>query len=290
MVSVATPRKSTPAAATQKQAASDGDAKAARVALDVSASVARTGMTAAQVAPKAVAAITAGAMADSVIAYAPQALKYLKPLAIGATALSAGVGAGIGAYKGYQRSGVEGAAKGAVRGAADALTLGLASDVYDNIRKHGVSDGLRTMIASHLPGGGDAPRPDGAPVNSPASASASFSVAGNNITVALDLWAQGKHPAQQQTADGNTAGQWQSQSRGGSQESGGSQQPRQSKQDMSKFGQQNRAFEKQSRAPAAEKEPPQYGARGNGMRGFQIAKVQAAAQRAKGNNYQGPEE
>jgi hypothetical protein len=204
MVSVATPRKLNQVAPTRKapaESVSLDDTKPARVALDVSASVARTGMTAAQVAPKAVAAVTAGAMAESVLTYAPQAMKYLKPLAIGATALSAGVGAGVGAYKGYQRGGVEGAAKGAVRGAADALTLGLASDVYDNIRKHGVSDGLRTMIASHLPGGGaDTPRPDGAPVNSPASAASSFSVAGNNITVALDLWAQGKHPAQQQMA------------------------------------------------------------------------------------------
>lgn len=40
----------------------------------------------------------------------------------------------------------------------------------------------------------------------------------------------------------------------------------------------------------AQKQPPTYGANGDGRKGFQIPKVQAAAQAAKGNNYQGPEE
>lgn len=40
----------------------------------------------------------------------------------------------------------------------------------------------------------------------------------------------------------------------------------------------------------ADKASPTYGANGDGRRGFQIPKVQAAAQAAKGNNYQGPDE
>lgn len=40
----------------------------------------------------------------------------------------------------------------------------------------------------------------------------------------------------------------------------------------------------------AQKQPPTYGPSGDGRRGFAIPKVQAAAQAAKGNQYDGPEE
>lgn len=40
----------------------------------------------------------------------------------------------------------------------------------------------------------------------------------------------------------------------------------------------------------ADKQPPTYGDNGDGRKGFQIPKVQAAAQSAKGNKYEGPDE
>lgn len=56
---------------------------------------------------------------------------------------------------------------------------------------------------------------------------------------------------------------------------------------------QSRAFNAASQHYAGshtDKPPPENGPNGNGLRGFQISKVQAAAQAAKGYDYQGPEE
>ncbi len=386
-----------------------------KAVLDISASAARTGLMTAEVAPRLVAAgvgaIAAGSFADRIVAYAPKAVPYLRPLAIGATALSLGVGAGVGAYEGYQRQGVKGAAKGALRGAADALTLGFASKAYAAIPDgtgQKIADGARAMITAFSPGSG---RPDGGALNSPASAATTFNSTGSNVTEALDAWSRNKNPQQVGDADGNSAGMWQppspllaglqtapqpngsmrygdndrrsanvedkrgeitnpsaaemmqmspaelrktmevwkqqirdGEARGSKITSGqkkfldsrrrdlakaekelaefdkpktvnsdnvgkefgdisrhyqraispaaGNQQSRPSSGEMQRFKAANRAYEDahmQSHG-AEENGPPEYGINGNGMRGFQIPKVQAAAQRAKGNNYTGPEE
>ncbi len=49
-------------------------------------------------------------------------------------------------------------------------------------------------------------------------------------------------------------------------------------------------FTARQQRQTAEKQPAVNGPNGNGKRGFQIARVQAAAQAAKGNTYSGPED
>lgn len=56
------------------------------------------------------------------------------------------------------------------------------------------------------------------------------------------------------------------------------------------FAVANTKFETAQRRQAQEKQAPENGANGNGRRGFQIPKVQAAAQQAQGHNYSGSEE
>lgn len=310
--------------------AGDATAQAARVtgAAQTSKGQGVAGKAGKAVATRAAASKTGQRVATAAASKAPGALtavgKALSSPAAAATGkvvsglarfapwvagANAAVGAVRGGYDAYEKGGSAlDVAKGAAWGAADQVTVGLASWAYGKGGQ--VAKGIGNSIvpsahAQEAKAGGAQAKPTGWSPGQIASENRATSAEIDGTGVgAVDVAKGGYHPkaldfygpADKALFDSRKARGIQGTPMPGEglrmpgiiqQPTGrGSLSPDQSRA----FNAAAQHYSDSHMTGHTDKPPPENGPNGNGLRGFQIPKVQAAAQAAKGTNYQGTEE